>query len=524
MTDTTSLELNGSFADFTACELLTECALNGLNGSFRFANEAKKIAVYIDQGEIVYAVSNLRAHRLTEFAARFGMLQASDLTQFKSAWNEFELGEQLVAAGKVTAAGLRELQIQQMLDILRTSLEWNAGEWSFSSLVRARENLRLPVQPAQLFIEAARKMSDESICARFSSNIESFALQSDFPADVSLLPVEAFVLSRFDRVLSLDELQTTIGIPETELRRAIYVLWLGGFLNRYNWRRAFPEDKVAKIQSAKLALARAAQKPLPEKTAAPKFVLPKTEAPAAEVEKPVDASVKKVETKIDENEEKRLLAEFLARAEHSRNHYELLGVEQKADEREIKQVYFTLAKRFHPDKFHQSDALLLKRLQKAFAGVAQAFETLKNKKSRELYDFKIRKTGAEYGGDTEKMSAQSCFENGRRALAERNFVEAVQNFARAVQLEPATARFHIAYGQALAAAPKYRHQAESEFMAAVRLEPNNAEFRLALAEFYGEQGLTKRAEGELRRVLSFAPNNAQAKRMLDNLTTNNRAV
>jgi len=56
----------------------------------------------------------------------------------------------------------------------------------------------------------------------------------------------------------------------------------------------------------------------------------------------------------------------------------LLGVEKEATQAEIKTAYLNMAKIHHPD-LNPSSAEL-------FAQINQAYETLKNEKSRAIYD------------------------------------------------------------------------------------------------------------------------------------------
>jgi predicted Zn-dependent protease len=53
--------------------------------------------------------------------------------------------------------------------------------------------------------------------------------------------------------------------------------------------------------------------------------------------------------------------------------------------------------------------------------------------------------------------------------------------------------------------------------AAVRIDPNNATFRILLAEFFIQNNLIKRAEGELTRLLNIFPTNREALDMLATL-------
>lgn len=515
MPSNSNLETNGKLSEFPLAELLAEAAFYQLGGSFRLTRETHKIAVYLEKGAAVYAASNLRQHRLSEIAVGSGILSADELSQFQRANNDFELGEKLVAAEKLTPAGLRELQERQTTEILRFALLWFTGEWVFTPLVRVRENLQAHPNLPPLLVEAARHAPADLFLRKFRSPAESFALQSAFPENIDLHPQEAFLLSRFDRVLTFEDLQSASGLPDTLLPRALYVLWLGGFLHRYNWRGAFSEEKLAQIQTAKIEpVARQAG----ETAASPKEEKP-IEPISAETQKsePVQTPPENPEEK-----EKRELEEYLRRAAKAQTHYQVLGVDPTAEDSEIKRVYFSIAKRFHPDKFHNSETALRDRLQESFTRVSQAYDTLKDKKSRELYDFKIRKAAAT---DAAKAATpEGCFEAGKTAFDDGNYLEAIRQFTRAIQLAPKVAAYHAAYARSLRAVPKYRYQAENEFVTALKLEPSNTEYRLQLAEFYLEQRLPKRAEGEARRVLALEPNNQKAKRILDNLTAQQSRV
>ena len=53
---------------------------------------------------------------------------------------------------------------------------------------------------------------------------------------------------------------------------------------------------------------------------------------------------------------------------------------------------------------------------------------------------------------------------------------------------------------------------------AVRLDPSNFKLRMFLIEFYVDYNMHKRAEGELIRYLTLAPNDKEAQAMLDKIS------
>src|SRR5262249_47508091 len=95
------------------------------------------------------------------------------------------------------------------------------------------------------------------------------------------------------------------------------------------------------------------------------------------------------------DEELEKLKEEIARRMHFYNnadYYEILEITRQANSSEIKAAYYQLAKRFHPDRFHQAEyAEIRQKLEALFTRITQAYETLSNSGSRSAYDQKPRR-------------------------------------------------------------------------------------------------------------------------------------
>ena len=507
MTPKSELELQGNFRTHPFAELLAEIAQARLDGSLRVSNKEKKCVVYFRDGRIVFAVSNARSSRLFDILLRRERIEKADLSEATNFVNDFELAAFLQSKELLTKEECDNLLAEQIEAIVVDILAWPAGEWTFSALARARDGLNFKVDMTRLLLDYARWTDAETMLGRFRSLDESFR-RSDLAADdVSLKPEEAFVLSRADEApLTASGLIAAAGLPEESALHSIYTLWLGGLLVREDWQSAFSAMTVAMMRGAKLERiqeAKAVSAPKVEETPA-ESLPPEAEAEAPEPE---------IEITVEE---------YLQRVESANTYYEILGIDVKADVADVKRAYFTLARRFHPDKYHSEGGAMRRRVQTAFTEMAQAHETLKNNESRELYDFKIRKELAEQekrqaaGVDTNLQEEQGAenFERGFSLLMGNDADAALPFFARAVHYAPKNARYHAYYGKALSLDESKRHKAEAEMQAALKLDPNNSTYRIILVEFFIQFNLLKRAEGELNRLLALFPDNKEAQALL----------
>lgn len=510
MVHQSALELSGNFLTHPSAELVAEISHARLTGSLRVSNRDRKCILYFKQGVIAFAVSNARSSRLFDMLLTRKRLNRDDLAQIPNFTNDFEFAAFLQEKAFLTKAECDELFVEQIKAIVIDVMSWIEGEWSFTSLARLRDGLAFHIDTTELLIEYGRVMPVQTILGRFRSLDESFCRSEWDGAQLTLVQNELVILSKFSgNELKARDLIADRTLPEPVTVKALYTLWLGGLLERKDWNPAFSDISIASIRDAKLELKREAvrsgvtSEPAKPEAPAPVVVEPKTEEVKITVE------------------------EYLTRAEAAETYYDMLGVDHKAEIAEIKRAYFSLAKVFHPDHFHKEGPELLRRVQTAFTELAQAHETLKNEATRENYDFKVRKELAEKeklkaAGTYDEMTTQikqanESFERGFSLLMDGDHEHAIQFLARAVHFAPKNARYHAYHGKALASDEKQRHKAEAEMQTALKLDPDNPTYRIILSEFFIQQNLLKRAEGELTRLLAKFPSNREAHDLLDSL-------
>lgn len=518
MSSPKSLEINGNLTAHPAAELLVEILQSRLSGSLRLSHHDSKTIIYVRDGEVVFAVSNQRRHRIFERLLKDGVITKQQLVEIPEFTNDLALAERLREKYLYTEAELKTIFTRQIEGILHDVIVWKDGVWVFSPLARIKEDINYKIDTPSMLVEYGRNLAKEAIVRRFKSFTESFGRKPTMPAQINLLPQEAFLLSRFEHsFLKIDAIKQMSHWSDMDTLQKLYILWLAGFLYRENWDSAFKEHQISAISTAKFEVKKQVAPPVEVVQAAQ----PLKDAPKAEAVREEDAHVAKFELTLEK---------YLKQVDDAETHYELLNISHRSTAAEIKQAYFNLAKRFHPDLFHkQTDAETQHRIQHAFTEIAHAYEVLRVEETRKTYDFKLRKLLEEL----EKLSpeerakpkveqktlteASEIFEHGFNLLMDDDFEGALPYIVRAVHLAPDNARYHAYYGKLLSMDNNQRFKAEAELQTAIKLEADNPTFRIMLAEFFIHNNLLKRAEGELNRMLAVFPDNKEARALLDTL-------
>lgn len=501
--------MNGQLSEHPLAELISEILEKNLSGALRVDRQRVRAVVYFEAGELLYATVNLRALRLDEYLAKRALL--SGIIYATNSSTDFDLANDLISRRLLAEDVLGSIMTEQVSDVIRVLLLWKGGAWGFDERARLTMPVRTPIPIKQLLLEGARRMDPESAAARFRYPAETISPAIDAAGDLSLSAAEGFLLSRVEGPIKLSELISISGLPESDTHRIIYGLTLAGILRREAWPFAFRATHQPKSPETR--------KVSPPRAAGP------------------DTSTKPQTSKPRDTQEE--LQEFLGQLARATNHYEVLNVSISADAGEVKLAYYALARRFHPDRFHDlARTPIHAQLEAAFARVTQAHEVLSNPDTRSAYDVKISalsRSGKAFSiGDmpmraTDNHAASATTGGADMALAEQRFKEgaaalqlgqtntAIASLSAAARLAPNKAQYRAYYGRALASHPQSRRLAEAELQAAVNLDPGNAAYHVMLAGLYKDLGFSRRAITQLERALSLDAKNAEARRMLESL-------
>jgi curved DNA-binding protein CbpA len=219
----------------------------------------------------------------------------------------------------------------------------------------------------------------------------------------------------------------------------------------------------------------------------------------------------------------------------ARNHFEVLGIPKASNEAQVKEAYFRLARRFHPDTHHDpSLADLREKIEAIFIRLGEAYEVLRDRNRRSSYESdlasRMPRAGAgspaaasvppEPDAAAEGRLAEESIRRAERYLLEEKFWDAIQ------LLEPALPgatgkwkqRARLALARAYLKNPRWLKRAEEQLQTLLREDGKNADAYFLLGTLYKQGGLRSRALSMFRKALEAKPDHEQAVSELASLT------
>jgi curved DNA-binding protein CbpA len=221
----------------------------------------------------------------------------------------------------------------------------------------------------------------------------------------------------------------------------------------------------------------------------------------------------------------------------TRNHFETLGIPKASNESQVKEAYFRLARRFHPDVHHDPAlADMRDKLEAVFIRLGEAYEVLRNARSRGSYESDLAarmprsvpqpSPGAPPPAPQPEVEAQLAAESIRRAekaLLEEKYWDAIQLLEKAIPNVEGKQkqRARIALSKAYVKNPKWVKRAEDVLQTVVQEDPSNVAAYFSLGEIYRNGGLRSRATSMFRKVLELKPDHEEALAAMASLAPEN---
>lgn len=469
--------------------------------------------VLLERGQAVDCRSNLVHETLNRFLVSLGRLTEAQAAEVlaDSVQRGVRIGEVLIERGHIDASELTRLLQQNLAKKLLDLFTWSDGELRLDT-TPVRLESALKVRVPQLVLTGVTRFMPQAAIER--------ALHPHAAAPLALTPAAAAaagalrlpereqrVLAALDRPQRIEELLAASGLSTAEAARSLYALLVLGLV----------------------APADAPPPPAALPTLDPMLFAPRTPAPAP----PVAAAA--APGKPPPPDRSRLLNSVSqAFLDHrQKDSFELLGLREEADEREIEAAFLAFAREFAPLRFEEPGlALVADYARELFLAGARAFAELadRDRRSELVGRRQRRREEAEQARravhqqriETDLLDPALQFRKGMALLEAGKTKAALQQLEFAADCDPQNGRYRaeVARCRFLLSPTSGGKQALEELAEAERVDPNAVELFLYHGEIAAELGRFEEAEGALRQAARLlGPTDRRALDALRELTT-----
>jgi len=509
--------MNGALGEGVLPGVLRELYVGRRSGMLAFRRAEERRGVRFRKGHIIHADSSAREDRMGEVLVRYGRLTAPDLKRAIgfALRDGKRLGAVLVELGLLGADQIEDALALHVHEVLTKVFGWKEGTYEFAVEDDSEPvpgDITLKVSTGELILEAARSVTDPDVVRYYLGDIDRVLGLASDPLlrfqRVTLTPADGYVLSRVDGTLSGREVVAMIPLPPEETQRSLFGLLSTGMVEYLPLPpKKKPAAPARKRPSGPVGL---------EAVPVPEVPPPPLEAP------PVDLAAQAALAR-DDPRRMEILQTFADLQKQT--HFELLGLGRQGTEAEVKEAYFRLAKRFHPDVHHDPAlADLRDKIEAIFVRLGEAYEVLRNPTARARYESQTAPAAPSPqptailvspppNPAAEARESALAIKKGGHLLEGEKYWDAIQ------VLEPALLKAEgkpLKEGRVLLARAYMKNvnwlkQAEELLLAVLKDDPAHLDSYLLLGTIYREQGLKQRAAHMLQKVVELQPEHERAR-------------
>ncbi len=211
----------------------------------------------------------------------------------------------------------------------------------------------------------------------------------------------------------------------------------------------------------------------------------------------------------------------------------MLGLGRTATDADVKEAYFKLAKRFHPDVHHGANLGDLRdKLEAVFIRLGEAYAVLRNTDKRRDYEGWLGRPKPDPSEDpgegadepdpeAETRHGEATVVQAGAFLKEEKYWDAIQKLEPIMERLTGTNRLRtqLILARCYLQNPKWVKTAKETLETAVRENPKAPAAYALLAGLYKQQGLKTRAARMYRKILELKPEDKEAAEALAELDT-----
>ena len=526
--------MKGQLSEGVLPGILRDLYVGRKTGVLRCVQGEERRNIRFRRGHIVNADSNVQGKQLGEVMVEQGWIQPDDLTRATDTVKATgkRLGEVLIELGVLTSDKLEDALALHVQHIVARVFTWTEGQFEFEEEPDIPGEITLKLSTGELILEAVRQVGDPDVIRYALGDLDRVLALSSDPLlrfqKIVLSPTDGFVLSRVDGTLSAHEVTQTIPLPVEETQKSLFGLLCTGIIE-------YPAGGTRRTRSRAAELARpvgtsaparpAAAPPSPPSPESPPWATDTTAPPAPT---PTSSAVPATSPAMDSRRQEIVDAyEGLK----TRTHFEVLGIERSATEQQVKDAYFRLAKRFHPDAHHDSTLSdLVDKLEALFIRLGEANETLKNPRTRAEYEERLGRTRPRGEGpavsarsappppgnasdpETERKEAEDAVRKAGWFFEKGKFFDAIQLLEPAIEKLDGKVQFRarVLLAKSYLKNPKWVKRAEETLQGVVHDDAQNVEAHFLLGAIYRNSGLKSRAYSMFKKVLELRPDHEEA--------------
>lgn len=357
------MQVQGSLTTTSLPDLMRQIYVERRTGELILKQDKIKKQIYFELGHVVFAASNQREDKLGEALVRHGRLTRQQLEELLPTLGRTRhLGKTLVEHGVLNDRELITYVTFQIIDIIYSLFAWTTGEYEFQEgeYNRAPEELKLKFSTATIILEGIRRMEDLDLIRRGLGDLNRLISPTSSPLlrmqSLALKPVERQVLDLVTEPMDILQL-IILAAPESPKRviQSLYGLISVGLLqqtaapelSRETGRFVVPKDVQQQVESAP---------PLDYRNPYRNQVTP-----------PQRSDIEQIANEIPEFKNRIATNDPMV----------ILGVKPQSTPIEIRDAYYTLAARFHPDKFIQMPRNVRADVDMIFAKITESYNRIR---------------------------------------------------------------------------------------------------------------------------------------------------
>jgi curved DNA-binding protein CbpA len=446
--------------------ILKEILKNKSSGELIIKFDNFKKSIFFFEGDLIFAKTNVIQERLGEILFKLGKIDSTQYWNINKLINEKndKIGRLLVQNKILNQRDIFYALLYQIRAIATSTFMLTTGEWEFfNKIPEIPLDSRFKIEIPGIIIDGISKIKDISY---YKSRFQGMVPKAHPIADSigQVLTTEEIQLYK-DLVeyssLTNIEIINKLGIPEPTYWRKIILFFL---LNIIEFKKSGEEQKSNKNLEDLLKL-------------------------------------------YDKMESQKM------------DFYEILGIKNTVPHDVIKNTYFNLAKKYHPDRLNFKDPEITEKANYVFAEINKAFDTLNDDERRRKYDTVGYKEAVqnEHSADSSKEQAHVLFRKAKTLYSQKMYREAISLLEDALRMDPDKSSYWLLLGLSQMNDPLMKRNAEKSLQCVIEKDPWNTEPLAALGILYLSENQTKRAEGFFRKTLSINPEHPLAKKKLQEI-------